>query len=40
LTYKDLINETEEYALELRWYVKNRKVNYSDKMTLMKMISQ
>lgn len=38
LTYGDLINETEEYALELRWYVKNRKENNSDKMTLMKMI--
>ena len=38
LTYGDLIDKTEEYALELRWYVKNRKGNYFDKMTLMKMI--
>jgi len=38
LTYEDLINETEEYALELRWYIKNRKGNNSDKMTLIKII--
>jgi hypothetical protein len=38
LTYGDLINEAEKYALELKWYVKNNKGDSFNKITFMKMI--